>query len=176
MATKKTATKTSSRAKLNVPTGKTCAPKKKSAPSAAKRKAAVAIGTAAATTTAATVKTLKGKNLIAVLLCFIIGIAAGVAAFFVVSKNDTFELIGNDEITLFIGDEYVEEGVKIIEFGKDVSDKVSKEGNLVLENGKATELGTFYIKYFSDTIKYGKLFKIEKIRLINVVEISEGGE
>ena len=175
MATKKTATKTSSRAKLNVPAKKTSSSAGKKSTSA-KRKTAAIVGSAAAVSAAATVKNLKGKNLLAVILSCIIGIAAGIAAFFVISSNDTFEIIGSEQVTVFIGDEYIDEGVKIIEFGKDLSDKATLDSNLVLINGKTAELGTFYVKYSADTVKYGKLFKIEKIRLINVVEISEGGE
>ena len=47
--------------------------------------------------------------------------------------------------------------------------------NLNSEN-KSNEVGTFYVKYSSNSIKYGKIFKVEKIKLVTFVEASEGGE
>lgn len=157
MATRKTASKSSSRAKINIPAVKKSSTKK-TVKSAEKQ-----------------LKKVGGKGLIAVILCMIIGVAAGAGAFFYTSANDTFELIGSDEITITLNDKYVEQGVKIIEFGKDISGEVKTDGNLKLtEEGLPKELGTFYLKYSVDSIKYGKIFKIEKVRLISVVEPSEG--
>lgn len=131
----------------------------------------------------AAVKTAKkvvkkgGKGLIVVILCFIIGLAAGGGAFFVVSGKDAFELKGDEKITLSVGEKYVEQGVKIIEFGKDISDKAIVSSAVKLsEDGFATEVGTYTIKYTVDSIKYGKIFKKEITRTVCVVEASEGGE
>ena len=91
-------------------------------------------------------------------------------------KNDTFELIGKDEITLTLNDKYTNQGVKAISFGKDISAEILIETNLLTdENGDyyAEDIGTYYIKYYSKDVKYGTIFKVEKIRLITFVEPSE---
>ncbi len=73
---------------------------------------------------------------------------------------------------------YVDEGVKVIAFGKDEAGSVVIETNLKQdENGfYADEAGKFYIKYTSNCFKFGTLFKVQKIRLVEVVESSEGGQ
>lgn len=163
MPTKKTVSKTSSRAKVNA---------------SGKAKTVAAVG--AAVTTAAVAKSIKktgAKGLVVAILCLIIGAAVGLGAYFIVCRNDTFEIVGKDQITITLDDVYTDAGVKIIEFGKDISDKVKTETDLTLDGeGKPTELGTFYIKYSVDSLKYGKIFTIEKIRLISVVEAGEDGE
>lgn len=164
MATKKIASKTSSRASVNLPSKSTPSVKKRTVKKSAK-------------TAEKQLKKMGAKGIIAVLTCLIIGIVAGLAAYFIVCKNDSFEIVGGDEITITLEQKYVEQGVKIIEFGKDISGNAKIETNLKLtEDGMPTELGTFYVKYTVDSVKYGKIFKIQKVRLISVVETSEGGE
>ena len=124
-----------------------------------------------------TIKKSSSKTLITSLFLILLGLAIGIGAYFLICKNDTFEIIGSDEIILTLNDAYEEYGVKAIEFGKDISANVKTETNMTLdENGKSSEVGTFYVKYTIDSIKYGKIFKIEKVRLITFVEASEGGE
>lgn len=158
METRKSATKTSSRAKINLPVfGK---PTKKQEKKVEKM-----------------VKNTSPKTLIVSLLCLIVGALIGVAAFFVVCRNDTFEIIGSDEITLTIDEKYVEEGAKVVEFGKDISKDIQINSNLNLdENGYSNEIGTFYVEYTIDSLKYGKIFKIKKIKLVTFVETSEAME
>ena len=43
-------------------------------------------------------------------------------------------------------------------------------------NYYAEEEGTYYITYTVDSLKYGSIFKIQKIRLITFVEPTEAGE
>lgn len=165
MATRKIASKTSSRAKLNIPsasgTGNGNRRATKKTVNAAKKE----------------LKKIGAKGILVAFLVLIVGLAAGAAAYFAVCSKDTFEIIGGDEITITLEDKYVEQGVKIIEFGKDISDKAVIETNLVQsDSGNPAEIGTFYVKYSVDSVKYGKIFRIEKVRLINVVEASEGGE
>ena len=76
-------------------------------------------------------------------------------------------------------DLYDDKGVKVIAFGKDDSDKVMIETDLKRNaDGSfyAEEEGTYYIKYTVDNIKYGSIFKIQKIRLIHFVEPTEEKE
>ena len=160
MATKKSASKTSSRAKLNLPIFGSSKTNKKQEKQLEK-----------------TIKKSSPKVLIASLLLLIVGFAIGIGAFFLVCKNDTFEIIGSDEITLTLDEEYIENGAKIIEFSKDISNEAVIETNMNLnEENKSNEIGTFYVKYSINSLKYGKIFKIEKIKLVTFVEASEGGE
>ncbi len=126
-----------------------------------------------------TLKNAGAKTLFIVALFLVLGVAVGLGAWWFVCKDDCFQLIGNDEIVLTLDEKYVDEGVKIVAFGKDESSNVVIETNLeVDENGNfySDEVGTFYITYKSECFKYGTLFKVQKVRLITFVEISEGGE
>lgn len=122
-------------------------------------------------------KTNKGV-IFGVIIALVAGLLLGAFVLYnVVSKNDCFEIIGSEEITLNIDEKYVEQGVKIIEFNKDISGEVIIETDMELdEQGYPKELGTYYVKYTVDSLKYGKIFSIEKIRIVNVSEPSEGGE
>lgn len=78
-----------------------------------------------------------------------------------------------------IGETYLDEGVKVVAFGVDETDKVEIETNLKKDKDGAyfaqTE-GTYYIKYTVNNIKYGSIFKVQKIRLIHFVEPTESEE
>ena len=120
-----------------------------------------------------------GKKVWAIaLVCLLFGIGLGVGAWWIVCKDDCFELVGNSELVLTLDQTYTDEGVKIVAFGKDESASIVIDTNLQATNNtySAEEVGTYYIKYTSTCLKYGKIFKIEKVRLVSFVEISEGGE
>lgn len=134
-------------------------------------------------------KTLKKANILICLLLLVVGIGVGVGSFFIISKNDCFTLLGEQEITVEMtlnSDETLLTGtftdnskVKIIEFGKDISNEVIIETDMKQNSDgsySVNEEGTYYIKYKVNSIKYGKLFKIEKIRLISFVEPSVSEE
>ena len=160
MATKKSATKTSSKASLNLPIFNNKKQNKSQKKQLEK-----------------TIKTSSLKTLLVSFILIVVGFVIGAGGYFLICRNDTFEIIGGDEITLTLDEAYVENGVKAIEFGKDISQNVVIETNMNLdENKKSTEIGTFYVKYTIDSLKYGKIFKIEKIKLVTFVEASEGGE
>ena len=94
-------------------------------------------------------------------------------------KNDCFILDGKDEITLQIGEKYTDEGAKVIAFGKDDASKIKTETNMKRNNDGtyySNEEGTFYIKYTVNNLKYGTIFKVQKIRLITFVEETEQEE
>ena len=112
-------------------------------------------------------------------LLLAIGAVGGFFGFKFLTKNDCFELIGKDEITLQLNETYTDEGAKIISFGKDVSEDVVIETNLKQDiNGKfyAEVEGTYYIVYKSSNFKYNSIFKVQKIRLITFVEATEQEE
>lgn len=160
MATKKTAKKTSKRAELNIPQSDGKVSKKSAKQVERKMKKAGPIA------------------VLVIVVFFVVGLLGGYLTFLLTSSNDCFDMLGKEEITLTLDEKYIDEGVKIIEFGKDISENVEYDTNL-LSNGNefyAEEVGTYYIKYSVDSFKYGKIFKIQKVRLITFVESSEGGE
>lgn len=121
----------------------------------------------------------KSHILLFAVIFLIVGLVGGGLATYFVCKNDTFELLGQESVSLTVGESYQDEGVKIIAFGKDESNSVSIKTELQKdENGNYTssEEGNFYIIYTSTCFKFGKLFKIQKIRYIEFVSASEGGE
>jgi len=123
-------------------------------------------------------KLSAGVFMLAVVL-LILGTVGGYFGVKYIFRNDCFELVGADEITKEIGEFYTDDGVKIIAFGVDDSDKVQIETNLKKDkqgNFYAETEGTYYIKYTIDNIKYGSIFKIQKIRLIHFVEPTESEE
>jgi len=126
-------------------------------------------------------KAVKSAGVKALLLAFvflILGLGVGAGAWWIVCRNDCFELIGQEEVTRTEGDVYKDDGVKIIAFGKDDSFNIEIETNLKVDadgNYYADEVGTYYIKYISLNFKYNTLFKVEKVRLVTFVEASEGG-
>lgn len=59
-----------------------------------------------------------------------IGCIGGVIVSMQLTKNDKFELNGEKTVYLEIGEKYIEQGVTVISFGKDVSDKITTGGDL----------------------------------------------
>jgi hypothetical protein len=122
------------------------------------------------------------KAIFIILLVTIVGAGFGVGACWFVSRNDCFEIIGKDEITLTLRNEdeevgldyaYYDEGVKIVPFGRDISKNATIETNLKKNadgSYTADEIGTYYMIYRVDDIKYGKIFTVQRIRLITFVE------
>ncbi len=130
-------------------------------------------------------KKLGFSGILTIILVAILGAGVGAGACYYLGRNDCFELIGQEELTLTLpidgktADEnncYIDQGVKIISFGRDISNEVIIETDLKKnEDGSFTadEIGTYYIKYTVDDIKYGKIFTIQRIRLITFVEAEE---
>ena len=138
--------------------------------------------------TARKIKNLGFKAILIILLVTIIGGAIGAGVCWFITRDDCFEIIGKEEITLTLKEEgeefgqynsYIDEGVKVVSFGRDVSDKVYIETDLKKsEDGTyyADEIGTYYIIYKVDDIKYGKIFTVKRIRLITFVESTPDNE
>lgn len=121
-------------------------------------------------------KRIGTGGIIAVVVMLIIGVVGGIFSFKYFTRNDCFDLIGKDELTLTLGETYIDESIHAVSFGRDVSDKVYIETNLQInQDGEyyADEIGTYYIVYKVKDFKYDKLFKIQRIRLIQYVEESE---
>ncbi len=160
MAVKKKATKTTKRAELGIVLDEKVA--KNGA------KAVQKVG-----------KNAGGKTILIVAIFLVVGILLGAGVWWLVCKDDCFELVGQEEVVLTLDEVYVDEGVRVVAFGKDESENITIETNLQMdENGNFSsgEVGTFYITYKSECFKYGTLFKVQKVRLVTFVEASEGGE
>ena len=127
-------------------------------------------------------KQMKKLGIGSIALIFVFVLFGAVIGFFgikIITKNDCFELIGEDEITLTLDKTYKDDGVKIISFGKDFSRDVIINTNLIQNDDNsylAEQEGTYYIEYTVDNLLYGKLFKIKKVRLISFVTPSEADE
>lgn len=107
-----------------------------------------------------------------------VGIVGGYFGVKYITRNDCFYIIGEEEIFITLEEDYLDEGVKVVAFGVDDSKNVKVETNLKTKNGKycADSEGTYYIKYTIGNIKYGSIFKVQKIRLVHVVEPTENEE
>lgn len=156
MAIRKTASKSSSKVQLNLNLNK---PSKRSRKNAKKQ-----------------LKKISPITMFMAVILLACGAVGGFYGINFLTKNDCFEIVGNDHISLTLNDVYCDEGVNVIAFGKDDSDKVVVETNLKQkEDGSyyADEIGTYYITYSVTNLKYGSIFKVQKVRLIDFVEPSE---
>ena len=139
----------------------------------------VATGAAVAGGMVAIGKRVSFKGILIAIVAFIVAAALGAGICFFMGKNDTFEINGSEELMLTIGETYEDEGVFVKEFGFDVSKSAVVETNLKKnEDGKyyADNVGTYYIAYKTNTLKFGFVYHVQKVRLVTFVEASEGGE
>ena len=161
MSIKKTASKTSKKAEINV-SFKSNSKRKTSAKKVSKQ-----------------IKKLGFGTIMIAVIVIAISLVGGYFGGKFLLRNDCFVLNGKDEITLQIGEKYTDEGAKVVVFGKNEESKLKVETNLK-QNSDGTYYsdseGTFYIVYSVDNFIYGKLFNIKKIRLITFVEPTEPDE
>ena len=78
-------------------------------------------------------KTLKKTHSLTLVLAFfflVIGCVGGVAASVIFTKNDYFVLKGDEVVLVAVGGEYEEKGASAVSFGKDISDKIVRGGDL----------------------------------------------
>lgn len=123
-------------------------------------------------------KKLSAGTIFLLMVVLVVGAVGGFFGCKYLTRNDCFILNGQDEITLQLNETYKDEGAKVIAFGIDDSSKIEIETNLTKnEDGtySANEVGTYYITYKAKNLKYGTIFKVQKIRLLTFVEPSEGG-
>lgn len=139
----------------------------------------VAVGAAAAGGAVLVAKKVSIKAILIAILCFVLAGAIGAGVCFFMGKDDCFSIVGNEEVTLTLDQNYADEGVFIKEFGFDLSKNAKINTNLK-QNGNgefyAESVGTYYIAYTVNSLKFGFVYHIQKIRLITFVEASEGGE
>ena len=102
---------------------------------------------------------------------FILGTAASFFVLQFVCKNDCFEINGKKAFSISVNETYVDEGVKIIAFGKNISDQVKitiYKGNEVIENFDqidTSEEGVYQIMYTIDS------FRFKDVKLIRTLTI-----
>ena len=120
-------------------------------------------------------KKIHPATYVIAILCLALGIGAGAGGCALVCKNDCFKLNGRKSYTVSVGTPlvYGDEGVRIISFGKNISDRVEIETNLTeTDDGRYTadtsRSGEYYIIYTVDSVKYGK---IQRVRTISVTEV-----
>ena len=106
------------------------------------------------------------------ILFLIVGAVAGVMLSRELTKNDKFELIGEKQVELAIGESYKEAGVKIISFGRDISDKVAYGGDFVTM-GEIPEEGIYQIVYTVDDFRWGD-YQLVRTDIVGNPEGAEG--
>lgn len=113
----------------------------------------------------------------------IIGIALGAVAAIIVSKNDRFELVGEKDVRVTVGEElfYTEEGVEAYCFGLDVSGKLSVEtslqrdaqGRYIIPTDKE---GVYTITYTVDCLKFGEKAPNGVVKRVRTFTVSASEE
>ncbi len=119
-----------------------------------------------------TIKKTHPITLLIGLVSLVVGIVAGYFASSFITKNDTFELVGESEVSFLVGSTgvYTDEGVTCISYGRDLSKNVVINTNMI-KNSDGTyafdtaEEGEYYIIYTIDDIKYKG---IQRVRVITV--------
>ena len=113
-------------------------------------------------------KKIGAFSLFLIAALFIFGGVGGYLVANVMTKNDTFQLVGEKVVTLQQGQTYQDEGVLVISFGKKVSnEKVTVENNIDYDKA-----GQYYIKYSVDNIRYKGVYRYRTI----VIEEVQTGE
>lgn len=125
------------------------------------------------------IKKTNSKTIFIVVLCFVLAIVFGVGLCFFMGRNDEFTINGSEEVVLSLGQTYKDEGVKIVEFGFDISQSATLETDLKInDNGEfyADYADKFYIAYTVKSVKFGFVYNVQKIRFVTFEGESEGGE
>ena len=117
-------------------------------------------------------------------LFLVIGLIGGYTVCGFLSKNDRFVLVGDTAFSIDVGASYTytEQGVEAVQFGRDVSDKLTVEtdlekdanGNYVIPTDKE---GVYTITYTVDAYKFqkGENGVIKRIRTFTVNAAEEDG-
>lgn len=97
----------------------------------------------------------------------IIGVLFGVGASYMITKDDCFVMNGSKVIEIELDGTYQEQGVKVIEFGKDISSKVEiviyDENDDIVESINTSEDTEYSIVYKVDSLKWEKYTLIRRV-------------
>ena len=115
------------------------------------------------------VKKTHTATVVLAILFFVFGCIGGVIVSMQLTKNDKFELNGEKTVYLEIGEKYIEQGVTVISFGKDVSDKITTGGDFGTMN---TDIeGVYQIVYKIDDLRWGDY---QRVRIVIVGDPEKG--
>ena len=117
------------------------------------------------------IEKVKKKHPIAfivVIALFAVGIFGGYFTVKTLTKNDTFELIGEKYITLTLGQSYQDEGAKAVFFGKDISGEIVTENNI-----DYSSVGQYYIKYEYSNFLYKDITIYRYVTIVSE-EVADG--
>lgn len=107
----------------------------------------------------------KSTFLTVLMVIILIFGGGGFLTFNLLTKNDEFSIIGEKNITLTVGDAYVEQGAKIISFGSDKSESVIVESTV-----DTSVAGEYYVKYSSSDYRFKNVIRY---RYVVVEEVGE---
>ncbi len=107
----------------------------------------------------------KRKRSIWSMIIFLLFVGLAVGGYFFgghLIRNDKFELLGEKQIVLRLGEQYTaEQDAVAISFGKDISKKIKRTDNIDYEKA-----GNYYICYTVDDIRY------KNVKLYRTIVIS----
>ena len=104
-------------------------------------------------------KKLPNIAKIFIVFFFILGVAASFLVCHFLCKNDCFEINGKKSYSISVGETYIDDGVKVIGFGQDLTEKVTVKvydanKNLLSENSYDLKLMNFWADFgASDEIR-----------------------
>lgn len=99
------------------------------------------------------VKKTHTATLVLAALFLIVGIAAGIAASFILTKNDTFELNGEKEVHIAVGGNFADPGATVYSFGRDISAEVQIGGDY--KDFDPSVEGIYQFVYTVDDFRWG---------------------
>ena len=110
----------------------------------------------------------KRKKVPAVFVVFfLLGMLIGVGVSYVVTRNDCFILNGSKEIIIDVNDVYKDQGVKVVEFGKDISEDVIitiyDSDDEEVDNIDTSIIGEYTIIYTIDSKKWDEYKLIRRV-------------
>ncbi|MBO5772180.1 MAG: DUF5011 domain-containing protein [Clostridia bacterium] len=92
---------------------------------------------------------------------FVLGAVLAVFTFNALCANDTFELVGEKQVVVSLGEEYLDEGVKIVSMGRDISSNAKltiKLGDQIVDSVDVNQAGTYIITYTVEDLRYGEFY------------------
>ncbi len=106
-----------------------------------------------------------------VIFLFVFSFLIGSITAYFLTKNDCFVLNGNKEITLGINDIYTEKGVKVVAYGKNISETAKiviydQEDEEVMEVNTEIE-NEYTIIYQVSSSKYASYKLIRKVKVVD---------
>lgn len=122
------------------------------------------------------VKKLSKAAKLAMVMFFILGVAASYFVCGFLCKNDCFEINGKKSTVITVGEEYVDSGAKVITFGMDATNKlditVYENNTLVggLEDIDTSRATTYQIVYKVSSMRFKD---VQLIRTLTVLENEE---